>query len=391
MSAANADCRPEREACAGDGQAAAAAQRDQRFMRDALTVGRRNLGLAWPNPSVGAVLVSADGRTVLGRGATQPGGRPHAEVVALAEAGELARGAQLYVTLEPCSHVGRTGPCAEAIVASGVARVVSAIEDPNPLVAGLGHARLRAAGVSVCIGVGHDQARRDHIGHFTRVRDGRPAVQLKLAQTRDGVAARRHGPRLMITGAATRDRVHLLRARADVILVGVSTVLADDPDLSVRLPGMAALSPVRVVLDSRLRTPLSARIVADARRIPTWIVTAEDAPVAPEVALTEAGVEVMRVAADADGRVDLRLALELLGTRGVTRVFCEGGPTMADALAGERLVEEVAVFTAPQAFGDAAAGVAAIGPRLREALDAMQMFAQEVVGDDTLQLYERAN
>ncbi len=365
---------------------------DGRFMRDALAMGRRNLGLAWPNPAVGAVLVDPRNHVILGRGATQPGGRPHAEVVALGRAGDAARGATLYVTLEPCSHVGRTGPCADAIIAAGVARVVSAIEDPNPLVAGLGHGRLREAGVEVLIGVGAEQARRDHIGHFTRVREGRPAVLLKLAQTRDGVAGRRHGPRLMITGHETRARVHLMRARADVILAGVNTILADDPDLTVRLPGMEAMSPVRVVLDSMLRTPPAARIVQDAGRVPTWIITAEHAPVAPEIALARAGVEVMRVGADAGGRPDLALALQLLGTRGVTRVFCEGGPALAGALAAARLVEEVALFTGPSDYdGPPDQGVAAVGPQLRTALDAMGLVETETVGDDALQIFERVS
>jgi len=365
---------------------------DGRFMRDALAMGRRNLGLAWPNPAVGAVLVDPRNHVILGRGATQPGGRPHAEVVALGRAGDAARGATLYVTLEPCSHVGRTGPCADAIIAAGVARVVSAIEDPNPLVAGLGHGRLREAGVEVLIGVGAEQARRDHIGHFTRVREGRPAVLLKLAQTRDGVAGRRHGPRLMITGQETRARVHLMRARADVILAGVNTILADDPDLTVRLPGMEAMSPVRVVLDSMLRTPPAARIVQDAGRVPTWIITAEHAPVAPEIALARAGVEVMRVGADAGGRPDLALALQLLGTRGVTRVFCEGGPALAGALAAARLVEEVALFTGPSDYdGPPDQGVAAVGPQLRTALDAMGLVETETVGDDALQIFERVS
>ena len=365
---------------------------DGRFMRDALAMGRRNLGLAWPNPAVGAVLVDPRNHVILGRGATQPGGRPHAEVVALGRAGDAARGATLYVTLDPCSHVGRTGPCADAIIAAGVARVVSAIEDPNPLVAGLGHGRLREAGVEVLIGVGAEQARRDHIGHFTRVREGRPAVLLKLAQTRDGVAGRRHGPRLMITGQETRARVHLMRARADVILAGVNTILADDPDLTVRLPGMEAMSPVRVVLDSMLRTPPAARIVQDAGRVPTWIITAEHAPVAPEIALARAGVEVMRVGADAGGRPDLALALQLLGTRGVTRVFCEGGPALAGALAAARLVEEVALFTGPSDYdGPPDQGVAAVGPQLRTALDAMGLVETETVGDDALQIFERVS
>lgn len=364
---------------------------DARFMRDALAYGRRNLGRAAPNPSVGAVLVRPEGPFVLARGVTQPGGRPHAEAMALAAAGDAARGAWLYVTLEPCSHVGRTGPCAGAVIEAGVARVVSAIGDPNPLVAGRGHAMLREAGIDVTVGVGADEARRDHIGHFTLVREKRPAVLLKLARTADGVAARRHGPRLMITGAAAGARVHLMRAHADVIVVGVSTILADDPDLTVRLPGMAHMSPVRVVLDGRLRTPQDARVVTDARRVPTWIIAAQDAPPEPERALVAAGVEVMRVPGDALGRPQLAAALHLLGARGVTRAFCEGGPTLANALAAAGLIEEVNLITAPAPYdGPAGAGVPAIGPDLAGCLAGMRMFADEPLGADRLQRYERA-
>src|SRR5579864_2671787 len=210
---------------------------DLRFMQLALALGRRGQGRTWPNPAVGAVIVK-DG-VIVGRGWTQAGGRPHAEVEALRRAGEAARGATLYVTLEPCSHHGKTPPCADAVIAAGIARVVSALEDPNPEVAGQGHARLRAAGIAVEVGVGAEAARRDHAGHIRRMRQGRPQVMLKLAISADGKAGAAGRRPLAITGERVRDRVHLLRAQSDAIMIGIGTALADDPLLTCRLPGMA--------------------------------------------------------------------------------------------------------------------------------------------------------
>src|SRR5664279_5814157 len=267
---------------------------DQRFMALALTLGRRGQGRTWPNPAVGAVVVK-DG-VIVGRGWTQPGGRPHAEPEALRRAGEAARGATLYVTLEPCSHHGKSPPCVEAIIAAGIARVVSAVEDPNPLVAGQGHARLRAAGITVDIGLGAAEAAHDHAGHFRRVRDQRPHVILKLAvSTDDRIAAAGHSP-VAITGEAAKARVHLLRAQCDAILVGIGTVLSDDPKLNCRLPGMEARSPVRVVLDRNLRTPGTSRLVHSARETPLWVMTSETAEAAAAMKLGAAGAHVMRVA-----------------------------------------------------------------------------------------------
>src|SRR6202521_6025761 len=240
---------------------------DARFMALALSLGRRGLGQTWPNPAVGAVLVQTTdgGPLIVGRGWTQPGGRPHAEPVALRHAGAAARGATLYVTLEPCSHVGKSPPCTDAIVAAGIARVVSAIEDPNPEVAGQGHAKLRAAGIIVEIGLGGLEAARDHAGHFRRVRDNRPHVILKLAVSSDDkIAAAGHKP-VAISGEAAKARVHLLRAQCDAILVGIGTVLSDDPVLTCRLPGMESRSPVRVVLDRALRIPGTSKLVHSAR------------------------------------------------------------------------------------------------------------------------------
>lgn len=366
---------------------------DKGFMATALALGARNLGHAAPNPSVGAVIVAstATGPLVVGRGVTHPGGRPHAERVALDRAGEAARGATMYVTLEPCSHHGRTSPCSQAIVEAGIARVVSAIEDADPRVRGQGHAQLRAAGIAVEVGLGEAEAFRQHRGHFLRVTEGRPAVQVKLAQTADGIAAR-PGTRLMITGRAANDRVHLMRAHADAIMVGVGTVLADDPQLTVRLPGMDEQSPLRIVVDSALRTPLTAGLVQTAGAWPTWIIATETAPVGAEKELRAAGVEVMRVAAGPEGRVDLAAMLQLFGSLGLTRILCEGGPALAEALARADLVDEVTLITASHAYDGHEAGIAALGPALAAALageGALARFGEALAGEDHLAFWER--
>src|SRR5438128_610425 len=266
---------------------------DQRFMQLALTLGRRGQGRTWPNPAVGAVVVK-DG-VIVGRGWTQPGGRPHAEPEALKRAGEAARGAILYVTLEPCSHLGKSAPCADAIIAAGIARVVSAIDDPNPEVAGQGHAKLRAAGIAVDVGLGAAEAAHDHAGHFRRIREKRPHVILKLAVSADDkIGAAGHTP-VAITGEAAKTRVHLLRAQSDAILVGTGTVLADDPTLTCRLPGMEARSPVRVVLDRALRIPGISRLVHSARETPLWVVTSDLSEAPAAMKLGAAGAQVIRL------------------------------------------------------------------------------------------------
>lgn len=272
------------EQAAGSARSPEQVLRDERLMRLAIALGERNLGLTWPNPSVGAVVVDdfGDHPVILAQGITQPGGRPHAERMALAAAGERARGATLYVSLEPCSHHGKTSPCADAVVEAGIRRVVSGIEDPDVRVTGQGHQRLRAAGTEVVAGCLAGAAYRAHRGHITRVTKGRPAVTVKLARTTEGFAGSRKGARLMITGEIANARVHLMRARADAIMVGVGTVLVDDPLLNVRLPGLEARSPIRVVVDSHLRTPPGARIIRTAREVPTWIVATTTAPAEAE-------------------------------------------------------------------------------------------------------------
>jgi len=362
---------------------------DERFMALALALGRRGLGRTWPNPAVGAVIVK-DG-VIVGRGWTQAGGRPHAEVEALRRAEAKARGATLYVTLEPCSHHGKSPPCADAVIAAGVARVVSALEDPNPEVAGAGHARLRAAGVAVDVGIGAEAARHDHLGHILRMREGRPRVLLKLAISADGKAGAEGeavGRPVAITGPVVHDRVHLLRAQNDAIMIGVGTALADDPLLTCRLPGMAKDSPVRVVLDSALRLPLSSQLVRTARVTPVWAVAGESAPGAAEQALREAGVEVLRVAASSGG-LELAAVLKLLAARGVTRLMVEGGPTLAAALLRADLVDEAVLFHSAKIIG--ARGIDALNPVAEAALTRrLKPVGSEPVGADRQDLYERA-
>ena len=358
---------------------------DRRFMDLALSLGRRGLGKTWPNPAVGAVIVK-DG-IIAGRGWTQPGGRPHAEVEALRRAGEAARGATLFVTLEPCSHHGKTPPCADAVIAAGITRVVSALEDPNPEVAGEGHARLRAAGIVVEVGVGAAEARRDHAGHIRRMRQGRPQVMLKLAISADGKAGAAGRKPVAITGEAARERVHLFRAHSDAIMVGIGTVLADDPMLTCRLPGMAKDLPVRIVADSMLRLPVSSRLVRSAYETPVWALTGLAAPQQSEFILLPLGVEVLRSPKSA-GRLDLKDGLEFLAAKGITRLMVEGGPTLAAAFIAADLVDEAVLFHSPKIVGPD--GIDALATEAMEALtQQLKQIGSEPVEADRQVNYAR--
>jgi diaminohydroxyphosphoribosylaminopyrimidine deaminase/5-amino-6-(5-phosphoribosylamino)uracil reductase len=362
---------------------------DRRFMQLALTLGRRGLGRTWPNPAVGAVVVK-DG-IIVGRGWTQPGGRPHAEVEALRRAGGAARGATLYVTLEPCSHFGKSPPCADAVISAGISRVVAAIEDPNPLVAGQGHAKLRAAGIAVDTGLCAREAAYDHAGHFRRIRDKRPHVILKLAVSSDDrIAAAGHRP-IAITGEAARTRVHLLRAQCDAILVGIGTVLADDPLLTCRLPGMEARSPHRVVLDSALRIHPDSRLVHSARQVPLWLMVSETAEAASAARLGAAGAQVIRLApvAGATG-LDLPAVLHALSERGITRLLVEGGSRVASAFVAADLADEAWLLRGPEPIGES--GVAALDALPLTAITrshAFKLRASETLANDTLTIFER--
>ena len=361
---------------------------DRRFMELALTLGRRGLGRTWPNPAVGAVVVK-DG-VIVGRGWTQPGGRPHAEPVALAAAGEAARCATLYVTLEPCSHFGKSPPCADAIIAAGISRVVAAIEDPNPKVAGKGYAKLRAAGIAVDVGLCAREAADAHAGHFRRVRDGRPHVILKLAVSADekiGAAGRKP---IAITGEAARTRVHLLRAQCDAILVGIGTVLSDDPLLTCRLPGMEKRSPIRVILDRALRIPGQSRLVHSARETPLWVFASELAEAPAAMKLGAAGAQVIRVAPTAQG-LDLNAVLRALSERKITRLLVEGGSRVASSFVAAGLVDEIWLLRGAEAVGTD--GVPALDALPLSAIaqsPAFRVRASEALGKDNLTIFERA-
>ena len=363
---------------------------DRRFMQLALTLGRRGQGRTWPNPAVGAVVVN-DG-IIVGRGWTQPGGRPHAEPVALAQAGEAARGATLYVTLEPCSHLGKSPPCADAVIAAGIKRVVSAIEDPNPEVAGQGHARLRAAGIAVDIGLCALEAARDHAGHFRRVRDHRPHVMLKLAVSRDDKIAAAGRKQVAITGEAAKARMHLLRAQSDAILVGIGTVLADDPLLTCRLPGMEARSPVRVVLDRALRIQGNSRLVGSARATPLWVMTSNLAEAPAAAILGAAGAQVIRLETRAGPQpgLDLPAVLRALAEKGITRLLVEGGARVASSFVSAGLVDEFWLLRGPDDIGGD--GVAALEGLPLTSLTQSPGFrvrASENLEKDILTVYER--
>jgi diaminohydroxyphosphoribosylaminopyrimidine deaminase / 5-amino-6-(5-phosphoribosylamino)uracil reductase len=361
---------------------------DWQHMNAALTLARRALGLTAPNPAVGCVIVK-DGR-VVGRGWTRPGGRPHAETEALDRAATLADGATLYATLEPCSHHGATPPCADAIIAAGIARVVAAMEDPDPRVKGTGFARLRAAGIALEIGLGADAAVEINAGFVLRVATGRPLVTLKLASTLDGKIATASGESRWITGEPARRRAHLLRARHDAVMVGIGTAIADNPDLTCRLPGIAKRHPLRIVVDPGLRLPLTSRLVVDAAALPTWIVTRDSGDAARQDGFRAAGVEVIQLPGTAEG-IDLEAALQVLGKRGLTRVLVEGGARLAAGLLRRQLVDRIAWFHAPSAIGgDGIDAIAGLGQRGLAEIPRFERLAVEPVGEDVLETLRRS-
>lgn len=374
------------EQAASAPQSAPAAADDERFMRLALALGRRNLGRTWPNPAVGAVIVK-DG-IIIARGWTQEGGRPHAEVEALRRAKKAAQGATMYVTLEPCAHHGKTPPCADAIVRAGIARVVSAMEDPNPDVAGKGHERLREKGIAVDIGLCADEARRAHAGHITRVGKGRPYVMLKLALSADGKAGLAGRKQASITGEEARQRVFQMRAASDAILVGIGTVLSDDPQLTCRLPGMFERSPVRVILDAQLKLPLATSVAATVRETPTWVIASRKAsPIAEEI-LQQKGCKVFRVD-DSNGKLDLDQVLGTLAEQGITRLMVEGGPKVAASFVSAGLVDEAVLLRGEKSIG--AGGIDALeGMPLDLLTGNLTSRGTEKLGADVLESFARA-
>ncbi|KAJ55300.1 5-amino-6-(5-phosphoribosylamino)uracil reductase [Actibacterium mucosum KCTC 23349] len=362
---------------------------DRRYMALALSLGARGLGQVWPNPAVGCVIVK-DGR-IVGRGRTAPGGRPHAEPQALAQAGDAARGATVYVTLEPCAHYGKTPPCSQALIDAGVARVVSALEDPDPRVAGGGHAMLRAAGIQVETGLMAGAARAAQIGFLTRIEQGRPMVTLKLANSFDGRIATAAGESQWITGPAARRMVHAMRMRHDAVLVGGGTARADDPMLTVRGMG-ATQQPVRVVATRRLDVPLDGQLVGSAREVPLWLAHGSRVSKTPREALLAAGAKLIEVPVSPGGGVDAPALLQALGAEGLTRVFCEGGGALAAALLQADLVDELIGFTAGVALG--AEGRPAIGALGIDALSEAPRFEladTRAVGGDVMHVWRRAS
>jgi len=358
-------------------------------MRAALGLARRGLGQVWPNPAVGCIVVR-DGH-IVGRGWTQPGGRPHAETEALARAGEAARGATAYVTLEPCAHHGKTPPCAQALIDAGIGRVVVALEDPDLRVAGGGVRMLRAAGIETETGVCEAEAVALNAGFLHRVRDGRPLVTLKAATTLDGRIATRSGDSQWITGEVARAHAHLLRASHDAILIGAGTAMSDDPELTCRLAGLEHRSPVRVVLDGRMRLPLTHRLVRSARETPTWLFAFagdDDAGEARREVYQECGVEVFDARPDANGNPDPRAALADLAGRGITRLLVEGGGQIAAAFLAAGLIDEIVWFRAARIMGgDGVPVIAGFGvERLAAAVDA-RLVDMRYVGDDVMERY----
>ena len=360
---------------------------DTVHMAHAIALGRRGLGNCWPNPAVGCVIVK-DGR-IVGRGWTRPGGRPHAEAVALAQAGTAAEGATVYVTLEPCSHHGKTPPCADALIAAGVARVVGAVQDSDPRVSGHGFARLRAAGIEVTTGTLSDQAARDLEGFFLKVEHRRPMVTLKLACSVDGRIATATGDSQWITGPEARRRVHAMRLSHDAVMVGAGTARADDPSLTVRGLGPVR-QPLRVVVSRHLDLPTDSVLARTAHDLPVWICHGASATETRRTAWANAGAQLIE-ARVAGGQMDIADVLQKLADRGLTRVFCEGGGAMAASLLQADLVDRLAVFTAGMALG--AEGRPALGALGVDALAEAPRFALESVapcGADALHLWRRA-
>ncbi len=361
---------------------------DLAHMCAAIALARRGLGDCWPNPAVGCVIVQ--GGRVVGRAVTAPGGRPHAETQALDMAGAAARGATVYVTLEPCNHFGQTPPCTEALIAAEVARVVVAGSDPDPRVDGAGVGRLRAAGIAVVTGVLTQEANEMQEGFLSRFDRGRPMVTLKLATTLDGRIATKGGESQWITSPAARRVGHGLRGTHDAVLAGIGTVAADDPALTCRIPGFRRVPGVRIVVDSHLRIRLTAQLVATARQDPTWIIHRDGVPADRRAAFEDAGVRLIEVPG-AEVGVDLNAALAALGEIGLTRVLVEGGAKVAAGLLRAGLVDRLAWFHAPAIMGgDGWPAAQAFGIANLDDAPRFVRTGQRAVGGDFLTEYRRA-
>ena len=361
------------------------AERKNELMAEALSLAARAEGKTSPNPLVGAVVLGASGE-IAGRGWHRKAGEPHAEVLALQDAGDRARGGVLILTLEPCSHQGRTPPCAPFVVEAGVSHVIAAVSDPNPQVSGKGFAHLRAHGVGVEIGIMAEEAVRQNEVYFHWWQRGRPFLTLKAAASLDGKIATRSGQSRWITGEAARNAGHHFRNKVDAILVGVETVLEDDPLLTARPDGVPGKPLTRVVLDSRLRTPSHARILASREGSSTIVATTDAAPTAKEEALRETGAEIIRIGADPQGRVSLALLLGVLGSRGVRHILVEGGGRVHGSFIREGLADRLLYFLAPLVVGDAQApgAISGLDESELQSLPGLFNVIHEVIGNDLL-------
>ena len=365
---------------------------DAQFLRYAVLLGQRNLGRTWPNPSVGAVIVSYDDRKnpiIVGIGITQPGGRPHAERILLEKMNRNAENCTLYVSLEPCSHHGKTPPCVDIIIESGIKRVVSAMKDPDNRVSGRGFSILKKKGIEVVEELPCNMIPSAHEGHISRITRDRPFVTAKLAQSADGYVGKRGKGQIQISSQQMKNHVHMLRAQSDAILVGIGTVLCDDPELTVRLPGMEAYSPVRIILDTHLNIPLASKLVSSARSVPVWVICCEAADKSKMVTLRQEGVEVIISENSLHmQRIDPASCLKILAKKGITSLLCEGGPHIISSFMNADIIDRFILNNGSIYIGSD--GI----PSLSQAdqlflLSNYTQITSKTIGMDTMQIYER--
>ena len=368
------------------------ADEHERWMRAAIALGRRNTGVTWPNPSVGCILVNLiqENRVVVGRGTTAIGGRPHAEGIALNQAGNSVRGATAYVTLEPCAHFGRTEPCALAMIEAGIKEVFIGTSDPDSRVAGKGIQILRQAGINTVVGVLENECKQLHADHICRVTSGRPYIQLKMAISTDGYIGKDGLGQIQISSERSNCFAHQLRAQNDGILIGIGTVLADNPSLTCRINGLEDRSPIRIVIDSHAKLPIKSKIVLSAKDTSVYCLTTESAPQDNIESLERAGVEIFVIPADESGHVALPLALPRLAEEGITRVMVEGGAKIANALIKADLIDEINFV-----YGNKKIGKGGIKPLLDISVDSLEesgkfvMNLNRYIGEDRIVQYLR--
>ena len=368
---------------------------DKRYMLAALELAKRGLGNAWPNPSVGCILVKnftkKNKSEIIGRGWTQPGGRPHAEIVALKQANYKTLNTIAFVTLEPCCHIGKTSPCIKEIIRSGISKVVVACRDPDPRVSGRGLLQLKNAGIEVVYGVCKKEAEKLNEGFFKKIKIGRPMITVKVATTIDGCIATRSGDSKWITGDLSRQQGHLLRAKHDAVLVGVGTVIKDDPSLTCRLPGMKRFSPIRIIIDTALRTPLSSQLVRTSRSYPTWIFTNKIETSSRVKVFRKNGVHVISLANQkTKNKVPLKTVMKKLAQEGITRVLVEGGSKVITSFMREQLVDHLVLFRSTKIIGSNGLTVAG-NLKIERLLNAISFNRTSIreSGEDVVESYER--